>query len=82
MIGMDLTMCKNKTKSGNIYALTVIDYYTKWCEAIPLKSKDAYTVVDAGFRQIFCRFGPPRFLITDNGKEFINQEMDSHFNLF
>ena len=58
---------------GEIYILTVVDYRSKWPEAIVLKritSKSIITVLT----NIFARFGNPKVLITDNGRQFIAEE--------
>ena len=49
-----------------------IDYFTKWVEAKPLTTimeKNIWTFV---WRNIICRYGIPRVLISDNGKQFDN----------
>ena len=58
---------------GEIYIMTVVDYRSKWPEAIVLKritSKSIITVLT----DIFARFGNPKVLITDNGRQFIAEE--------
>jgi IS30 family transposase len=69
---MDLIGPFKTTPSGNNYVLTVTDYFTKWTEAVPIKSKDALSVA-VGLRKIYLRYGAPHRIITDNGKEFSNQ---------
>ena len=73
LIGMDLVCDLNKTKRGNIHILKLTDYFTKWPEAIPLPSKDGATVARALFDTVFCRYGAPSRIISDNGGEFINE---------
>ena len=38
-----------ESKSGNLYILTVSDYFSKWVEAVPLPSKHAVGVAHALF---------------------------------
>ena len=64
---------KPTSKRGHRYILTLIDYYTKWPEAIPLRSKDGKTVARVLYEQVYCRIGAPHRIITDNGGEFINK---------
>ena len=42
---------------GNIYALIVVDHFSKWPEVIPLKNIRASTLATAIFEQWCCRYG-------------------------
>ncbi|XP_043242963.1 uncharacterized protein K02A2.6-like [Amphibalanus amphitrite] len=52
--------------------LIMVDSYTKWIEAVPMKTTAARTV--AVMRDIFARLGLPVQLVTDNGPQFASQE--------
>ncbi|KAI3678548.1 hypothetical protein L6452_37844 [Arctium lappa] len=54
------------------YILVVVDYVSKWVEAVACTSNDAKTVVKFLQKQIFTRFGTPRALISDEGTHFVN----------
>ena len=59
------------TINGFIYALTIIDTFSRVAAVVPLKSKHARTVgrkLKAVFEAKWL--GPPVTLLTDNGKEF------------
>lgn len=45
-LGMDLIGPLRQTQRGNKYIITVIDYYSKWAEAGPLKDKTAASVAE------------------------------------
>lgn len=53
------------------YMLTVKDCFSKYCWLSPLKSKEAAPIASI-LRKIFLEHGPPKFLHSDNGKEFVN----------
>ena len=72
LVGMDLITMK-PTSSQNKYILTLIDYFSKWPEAIPLHNKEAVTVAKALHKHVYCRYGAPVRIITDNGTEFKNE---------
>ena len=57
---------------GYTYILVVVDYVTKWVEAIPAKSDDHKTSMRMLKDIIFPRFGLPRYLMTDGGSHFIH----------
>ena len=42
---------------GNVYALIIVDHFTKWPEIIPLKNIKAPTLAQAIFEQWCCRYG-------------------------
>jgi len=57
---------------SNEYILVAVDYVPKWVEAIAASKTDAKTVIRFLKKNIFCRFGTPRVLISDRGSHFCN----------
>ena len=49
-----------------------IDYFTKWVEAEALATITEKNIRSFVWRSIVCRFGIPRVLVSDNGKQFDN----------
>ena len=49
-----------------------MDYFTKWAEAEPLVIITGQKVRNFVWRSIICRFGIPKALVFDNGKQFDN----------
>ena len=58
---------------GNLYILLLVDYVSKWVEAITCPRNDANTVVGFIQRNILSRFGAPRTIISDEGSHFANK---------
>jgi len=58
------------SSSGNRYLLVIIDCFTKWVEAFPLKNFRARTVAEVFVNQFISRFGVPLELDTDQGRNF------------
>ena len=58
------------SSSGNRYILVVIDYFTKWPEVFPLPNQEAGTIARALVDGFFSRFGVPRELHSDQGRNF------------
>ena len=63
------------TSFGNEYILVVVDYVSKWVEAVAAPKNDAKTVVKFLKKNIFARFGVPRVLISDGGSHFRNNQL-------
>ena len=61
---------------GNLYILLVVDYVSKWVEAVACPKNDANTVVGFLQRNILSRFGTPRTVISDGGSHFANKVFD------
>ncbi|RDX98195.1 gag-pol, partial [Mucuna pruriens] len=59
------------------YILLVVDYVSRWVEAIATKTNDAKVVVDFLKSNIFCWFGVPKVLISDQGNHFYSRTMSS-----
>jgi hypothetical protein len=57
---------------GYTHILIVVDYVTKWVEAIPMKKADGETLLKMLKDIIFPRFGVPRYLLTNGGSHFIH----------
>nr|KYP33141.1 Retrovirus-related Pol polyprotein from transposon 17.6 [Cajanus cajan] len=60
----------------NEYILVVVDYVSKWVEAIATPKADGKTVVKFLKKHIFSRFGTPRILISDGGSHFCNAQLE------
>ena len=72
-VHMDLTGPLTESKKGNKYILVVKDALTRYVEAIPIKNKSAEEVVHAFITAIIYRHGAVGWLISDNGREFVNK---------
>ncbi|RDY10021.1 Gag-Pol polyprotein, partial [Mucuna pruriens] len=59
------------------YILLAVDYVSRWVEAIATKTNDTKVVVDLLKSNIFCQFGVPKALISDQGSHFCNRAMSS-----
>jgi hypothetical protein len=59
-----------KTKAGNKYILVAIDHYSKWCEAKAVADHGARIAARFLEDDLICRYGVPRFVLTDNGGEW------------
>ena len=56
------------------FIIVAVDYFTKWAEAEPLATITEQKMRNFVWRAIICRFGIPRALVSDNGKQFDNSK--------
>jgi hypothetical protein len=69
-VALDTTGPLLETKSGNKYILVAIDHYSKWCEAKAVVDHGAKTTARFLEDDLICRYGIPKFILTDNGGEW------------
>nr|CAN71546.1 hypothetical protein VITISV_038074 [Vitis vinifera] len=62
---------------GNSYILVMVDYVSKWVEAIPCKHNDHRVVLKFLKENIFSRFGMPKAIISDGGTHFCNRPSET-----
>ena len=76
MWGMDeFGAIEPKASNGHRFILVAIDYFTKWVEAALYASVTRSVVVRFIKREIMCRYGLPRKIITDNATNLNNKMM-------
>ncbi|KAK3086157.1 hypothetical protein FSP39_014434 [Pinctada imbricata] len=69
-VAMDILGPLPVTHKGNKYILVIQDYFTKWAEAVPLPDMEAKTIAQAFIDNFVTKFGVPRVLHTDQGRQF------------
>jgi hypothetical protein len=74
-VGVDFVDCKPTSARGNQHIIVVVDYFTKWVEAMPTIKSDGKIVAFFVFNQIIVRFGIPIEIVTDHGSHFQNKMM-------
>jgi hypothetical protein len=73
--GMDMIGKINPPSSkGHQYILAIMDYFTKWVEAIPMKSVTSKDVINFIKEHVIQRFRIPQTIMTDGGSVFISKE--------
>ena len=58
------------------------DAFSHFAVTVPIKSNNAKTAVNTLLHHWIIKFGPPLYLVTDRGCEYVNKEMDSFVHLW
>lgn len=69
-IQMDVLGPLPTTTSENRYLLVIVDCFTKWVEAFPLKNIRAKIIAEVFVNQVISRHGVPLEVHTDQGRNF------------
>ena len=69
-VSLDITGPHPRSSKSNPYILTMIDHFSRWSEALPLRNRKASTVARALVTHVLSRYGPPMQILTDRGPEF------------
>ena len=72
LVGLDLQFGYPESTEGYTGMLVLTEYVSKYVFAFPIRSKTAEEVFRR-FLEYVCFFGPPRCILTDCGKEFMNE---------
>ncbi len=79
-IGMDLIGPLERSARGYRFALVLVDYASRYPEAVPLRSISAKSVAEALFR-IISRVGIPKEILTDQGMVFMSRTLNELYEL-
>ena len=69
-VAMDIMGAFPPTERGGRHIWIVMDYFTRWAEAMVLPNQEAETVARAFVTEFVCKLGPPGFVHTDQGRNF------------
>jgi hypothetical protein len=67
---MDILGPLPKTEHGNRFLLVISDRFSKLTRTVPLRTITALVVAKAFYDAWVFSYGPPRYLLTDNGTQF------------
>jgi hypothetical protein len=80
--GINFMQCKPTSSWGHDHIIVVVDYFTKWAEAMPTFLHDGCIAALFIFNHIITLFGAPQDIVTDHSSHFQNQTMsDLHAKL-
>lgn len=81
-VGMDVFgPLKPKTANGNKYILTFTDFTSKYVIACALRAAGEEECADALIKEVICRHGVMKALVSDRGANFVSHMMNEVYKL-
>ena len=81
-IHMDFLGPLPTTTEGHKNILLIVDAFTKWPEAFPMKSTHASEVARGFFDEFICRYGATTSILIDHGQQFMPHLLQHLCKLF
>ena len=72
---MDVLGPYTRSREGYQYVLVTVDHFTKWVEMFPMKKAASLTIGKILEQEMFCRYGMPKVLVSDNGTNLVSNIM-------
>ncbi|GAU27362.1 hypothetical protein TSUD_55150 [Trifolium subterraneum] len=70
------TLLSDANRHGQAkFLLVAVDYFTKWIEAEPVATISSERVKKFYWKNILCRFGIPKYIVSDNGTQFTSESV-------
>lgn len=71
-----------KSNEGYQYVLLIVHSFSKWVEGFPLRIQEAKEIASILFREIICRYGAPRIIVSDRGRNFMSKLVTALCEMF
>ena len=73
IVGIDTCGPYSLTNGENRYLVTIIDHFSGWPEAFPVKDKSAMSIAGVLCKEFLPRHSCPRIILSDQGTEYCNE---------
>ena len=72
-ISVDVTGPHPRSSNGYVYILTIVDHFSKFAFAHPMRNQEVSTVAKILLDHVICLVGAPARILTDQGSNFESQ---------
>ena len=80
-VSMDFVGPFLKTDNGNKYILSIVDLFSRYCILKALPSRNTEGVIKT-LREVFCQYGFPNTLLSDNALEFTSTALNNFAKIY
>ena len=74
-VSIDILGPLTRTTRGNTHLVVITDRYSKLTLAVPVSNTDAYNVAKTFMEHWVFKYGPPQYLLSDRGTQFLSRFM-------
>jgi hypothetical protein len=71
VVSIDFFGPLTKSVDGKEYVLTMVDFFTRWVVTVAVTSTKAKALATKFIEEWVCRYGIPRFVVSDRGVQFV-----------
>ena len=71
-IGIDIMGSFPTTSRQKRFLLVIVDYFTRWIELFPMRMTTSIDIVQILINEVFSRYGFPKYILSDNGPQFVS----------
>ena len=71
-VAIDILGPLKESQHGHRYVLVVTDAFSKWAETKALKTQAMVEIAEFLVKEVFCRYGCPKRLLSDRGGNFLS----------
>lgn len=82
LIAIDFVGPITRSKNGNAWILTVVDLFSKYVRAFPLRHATAELLINRLQNEVFYVHGTPQTIICDNGTQFHSSKFEIFLKKF
>ncbi|GAU30847.1 hypothetical protein TSUD_365550 [Trifolium subterraneum] len=75
MWGVDILRPFTTSQGQAKFLLVAVDYFTKWIEVEPVATISSKRVKKFCWKNILCRFGIPKYIVSNNGTQFTSESV-------
>lgn len=79
---MDILGPLTTSNEGYKYILLIVDSFSKFPEAFPLKTQDSKEIANVLFAEIFARYSAPKVIVSDRGQNFLSNLVTAVCEIF
>lgn len=81
-IGIDIMGPFPVTSRQKRFLLVIVDYFTRWVEMFPMRTTTSEDISKILIDEVFARYGLPRYILSDNGPQFVSNVFDEFCQSF